>query len=884
MTEITYGPTLAISEEKHAEKYRLEGESFYEAQNRVADALKDDYPHFLVVREITLDQRFMPAGRIQAAVGSPRKITPFNCYVSGTIKDSFNDIMTKATEAGKTMRLGGGIGYDFSTLRPRGERIASLGSRSSGPVSFMGIYDAICHTIASAGHRRGAQMGVLRVDHPDIEEFIRAKQNDDKLRAFNISVGATDKFMQAVVDDSEFDLVFDGRVYNTIKARPLFNEIMRSTWDWAEPGFLLLDTINRTNNLWYCEEIAATNPCVTADTPILTEGGYFPISNLVGSSVRVWNGHEFSTVKPEVTGVNQEIMEVHLSDGANLECTPYHKFTTTDGDKTARELSVGDKLERCSYPIIDGYASVGTDAYAQGFYSGDGWVKKETGGQYIGLYGEKKELLGRITSRLQPHSTNEYDVVGGYDGTDRNQTKLYLYYGSSHFLPKSYVPNAVVRIQSRLDWLAGLADADGCLAWSGNSASLQITSKDKGFLVEVNRMLQTLGVSGIVSPMKDCFRLSISAWYLSDLIELGFMPSRLNLAVHKRPIRQCQRYITVAKLVQNGRIDSKVYCFNEPKNHTGIFNGVYTRQCGEQPLPPYGACLLGSFNLTKYLKKSGDGFAFDYAKLKADIPPIVRAMDNIHDIAIFPLEEQAAESASKRRMGIGYTGLANAGELCGYKYGSQEFLKWVERVSKVLRDGCYNASIDLAKEKGSFPLYDEEKYLQGEFIQSLPDEIKERIKKYGIRNSHLLSFAPTGTISLTADNVSSGIEPVFAHAYDRTIQTFDGPQIENIKDWAYREHGLKGKTSSECTAEEHLQVLATCTKYVDSAVSKTVNVSPDMPWDDFKELYINAWKLGCKGITTFNPSGKRFGILNVTETEDAEACYIDPTTGDKSCG
>lgn len=570
MTEITYGPTLAISEEKHAEKYRLEGESFYEAQNRVADALKDDYPHFLVMREITLDQRFMPAGRIQAAVGSPRKITPFNCYVSGTIKDSYNGIMQKATEAGKTMRLGGGIGYDFSTLRPRGERIASLGSRSSGPVSFMGIYDAICHTIASAGHRRGAQMGVLRVDHPDIEEFIRAKQNDDKLRAFNISVGATDKFMQAVVDDTEFDLVFEGRVYNTIKAKPLFNEIMRSTWDWAEPGFLLLDTINRTNNLWYCEEIAATNPC------------------------------------------------------------------------------------------------------------------------------------------------------------------------------------------------------------------------------------------------------------------------------------------------------------------------------GEQPLPPYGACLLGSFNLTKYLKKSGDGFAFDYAKLKADIPPVVRAMDNIHDIAIFPLEEQAAESASKRRMGIGYTGLANAGELCGYEYGSQEFLKWVERVSKVLRDGCYNASIDLAKEKGSFPLYDEEKYLQGEFIQSLPDEIKERIKKYGIRNSHLLSFAPTGTISLTADNISSGIEPVFAHAYDRTIQTFDGPQIENIKDWAYREHGLKGKTSSECTAEEHLQVLATCTKYVDSAVSKTVNVSPSMPWDDFKNLYVDAWKLGCKGITTFNPSGKRFGILNVTETEakdnEAEACYIDPTTGDKSCG
>lgn len=563
--EIEYGPTLAISKEKHQEKYRLDGESFYEAQARVADALKDDHEHFLAFRSVLLDQRFMAAGRVQAAVGSPRNITPFNCFVSGTIKDSFNGIMEKATEAGKTMRLGGGIGYDFSTLRPRGERIASLGSRSSGPVSFMGIYDAICHTIASAGHRRGAQMGVLRVDHPDIEEFLRAKQNDNRLKAFNISIAATDEFMQAVVDDTAFDLKFDDRVYNTLRARPLFDEIMRSTWDWAEPGFLLIDTINRMNNLYYCETIAATNPC------------------------------------------------------------------------------------------------------------------------------------------------------------------------------------------------------------------------------------------------------------------------------------------------------------------------------GEQPLPPYGACLLGSFNLVKYLKKQGEGFAFDYAGLKADIPPVVRAMDNIHDIAIFPLEEQAEESRTKRRMGIGYTALANAGELCGYPYGSPEFLRFTERVSKVLRDGCYNASVDLSEEKGSFPLYDEEKYLEGEFIKTLPEEIQARIKKHGIRNSHLLSLAPTGTISLTADNVSSGIEPVFAHQSERTIQTFDGATSVIVKDWAYREHGLKGKTSAECTAQEHLDVLATVTKYVDSAVSKTVNVDPSMPWDDFKNLYIDAWKAGCKGITTFNVSGKRFGIMNAVETDEPEACFIDVATGVKSC-
>ena len=208
--------------------------------------------------------RFLGGGRTQAAIGSPRDVTAFNCFVSGKIEDSMESIMEKAAESAQTMRLGGGIGYDFSTLRPRGDNIVSLDSRSSGPISFMAIYDAICHTISSAGHRRGAQMGVLRVDHPDIEEFIRVKQNDTELRAFNLSIGMTDEFMQSVLDDNPFDLQFEGRIYKTINARNLFEEIMRSTWDWAEPGVLFIDKINEYNNTYYCEEIVATNPCQLA--------------------------------------------------------------------------------------------------------------------------------------------------------------------------------------------------------------------------------------------------------------------------------------------------------------------------------------------------------------------------------------------------------------------------------------------------------------------------------------------------------------------------------------------------------------------------------------------------------------------------------------------
>lgn len=260
---MNYGPTLPISEEIHRMKYRGEGETFKEAMARVADALKDNEEHFGKLKDILYNMRFLPAGRVQSAMGAPRTVTPYNCFVSATIEDSMEGIAKASSEAAKTMQLGGGIGYDFSTLRPRGALIRSLESRSSGPVSFMGVFDAWCKTIASAGHRRGAQMGVLRVDHPDIEEFIAAKANSHILTQFNVSVGVTDEFMWSVANDGEFDLKFEGRVYKTVRARYLWDKILRNTWDWAEPGILFIDRINAKNNLWYCETIAATNPCGT---------------------------------------------------------------------------------------------------------------------------------------------------------------------------------------------------------------------------------------------------------------------------------------------------------------------------------------------------------------------------------------------------------------------------------------------------------------------------------------------------------------------------------------------------------------------------------------------------------------------------------------------
>lgn len=572
------GPIIPIAVWADETKYRQEGETFNQKCARVAGALTDGQEHYNQFNEILKEQRFLPGGRVQTAAGSYRRVTAFNCYVMARVPDSLMGIMEVATEAARTMQMGGGVGYDFSGIRPKGSRIKSLGSQASGPVSFMGIMDSVCKTIASAGHRRGAQMGCLRVDHPDIVEFVTAKANHDKLTQFNVSVLVTDAFMDAVQDDKDFDLVFEGRVYETIRARSLWDIILRNTWDWAEPGVIFIDRVNQMNNLWYCEDISATNPC------------------------------------------------------------------------------------------------------------------------------------------------------------------------------------------------------------------------------------------------------------------------------------------------------------------------------GEQPLPPYGACLLGSWNLTKYVYQN-DGWQFDWEKLKHDIPPVVRAMDNVIDETSYPLPQQELEAKSKRRMGLGITGLGNVLGALGIQYGSEEAQKFTKKVLKLIANTCYMTSASLAAEKGPFPMFDKEKYLQSKFVQKLDPEVQEAIATHGIRNSHLTSIAPTGTISLTANNVSSGLEPVYALSYDRTVQTFDGPVVEKVEDYALREWGIKCVTANEISVKDHVAMLTAAQEWVDSACSKTCNVGDKVTWEEFKDIYRQAYEGGAKGCTTFRAAGKRFGILNASASEEVieettkddevtvegGACYVDFETGIRTC-
>jgi ribonucleoside-diphosphate reductase alpha chain len=501
------------------------------------------------------DFQFLPAGRVVAGAGAGREVTLFNCFVMGVIPDDMGGIFAHLREAALTMQQGGGIGYDFSTLRPRGAYVKGVGADASGPLSFMDVWDAMCRTIMSAGYRRGAMMATLRCDHPDIEAFIEAKREPGRLRMFNLSVLASDAFMQAVEADAPWQLQFNGTVAKVIPARELWDKIMRATYAYAEPGVIFIDRINRLNNLYYCETISATNPC------------------------------------------------------------------------------------------------------------------------------------------------------------------------------------------------------------------------------------------------------------------------------------------------------------------------------GEEPLPPYGACLLGSVNLARLVDKPFTPQArLDLDRLRALVPVAVRMMDNVIDVSRFPLPQQTAEAQAKRRIGLGVTGLADALILCRLTYGSPAAVAKTEEWVGAIEREAYLASTALAAEKGSFPAFDRDKYLAGATVAALDPDIRAAIAEKGMRNSHLTSIAPTGTISLFADNVSSGIEPVFSFRYTRNVLMPDGSRREEeVSDFAYRlfrrlhgndaplpEYFVDAQTLSP---DDHVVMQAAAQRHIDSSISKTINVPADIAFDRFKDVYARAYALGCKGCTTYRPNEVTGAVL-----------------------
>ncbi len=565
----------AISQQIWDMKYRLKSpdgapvdKTIEDTWRRVATALAapERDPALWAERfyEALRDFKFLPAGRVVAGAGTARNVTLFNCFVMGAIPDDMSGIFTHLREAALTMQQGGGIGYDFSTLRPKGAPVKGVGADASGPLSFMDVWDAMCRTIMSAGYRRGAMMATLRCDHPDIEAFIEAKHEPGRLRMFNLSVLITDAFMGAVKEDAPWELKFGGTTFKVLPARELWDKIMRATYSYAEPGVIFIDRINQRNNLSYCETISATNPC------------------------------------------------------------------------------------------------------------------------------------------------------------------------------------------------------------------------------------------------------------------------------------------------------------------------------GEQPLPPYGACLLGSINLASLVL---DPFApearLDMARLREVVPVAVRMMDNVIDVSRFPLDQQTHEAHAKRRIGLGVTGLADALIMCNVRYGSARAVELTESWLKAIEREAYLASAALAGEKGAFPLFDQEKYLAGETIRGLDADVREAIARHGIRNALLTSVAPTGTISILADNVSSGLEPVFSFRYTRNVLMPDGTRREEeVSDYAYRLYRrLKGENAPLTDAfvdvealspSDHVVMQAAVQKYVDSSISKTINVPADFAFDAFKDVYLQAYELGCKGCTTYRPNEITGAVLEAKPERDRE--------------
>lgn len=805
-----YGPQNPISQEVHKTKYRSHGETFEDGINRNCAVLADNPEHYHQIRDICLNMRFMMAGRNQAAIGSSKQITPYNCFVSNTIDDSMDGIMKTLQEAAETMRMGGGIGYDFSTLRPRGSMIRKLDSQTGGPIPFMGIYNALCKTIASSGHRRGAQMAVMRIDHPDIQEYINAKHDKTSLTAFNTSIAITDEFMEAVEADAMFNLQWDGITQRSIRAVDLWEQIMRSTYDYAEPGVLFIDRINEENNLWYCETIAATNPCLHPDTLVETTEGRIRIADMTRSYTVYCKDNEgnLTTAKASPSWIskkNAKTVKVIIDSGKELICTPDHLiFTINRGWIEAQYLTVNDRVGHLM-------RTKKSEKYSRVKLN----VNKSE--QYISEHRFVADAVYGVT---------EFEDVHHKDGNTFN----------NH--------------QDNLEVLSH--DNHSVLTNTGKNKSSMIKNPD-GTFAKITYKQKAENIS-----MPEELKSNLANQYSGKVI---------SIEDHK---------------------ETDVYDITVEDYHNFIANFIVVHNCAEQPLPPYGACLLGSFNIVKYLIKTirmnnGAEYIFNWSQLAIDIYHIIRMMDNVVDNAIYPLPQQEVEAKNKRRMGIGVTGLANAVEALGMPYGSKEAVAFTEKLLGYITKHCYKASIILAQEKGPFPLFDKEKYGKNGFVSKLDKDILDDIYKYGIRNSHLTSIAPTGTISVCADNVSSGIEPVIFHEQIRQYVEFGKVSQLKFKDYGLAYLGVRGKTIEDVTIDEHLDMLIAAQKHIDSSISKTCNVPYDIEWETFKNVYMRAWKEGCKGCTTYRQNAERDAVITKSVEEQVIACEYNPTTGMKTC-
>jgi len=963
-------PPQTICDDVLREKYLKPGEtSADDVLRRVAKALASvekpaQQAKFEALFLHNLRDGAIGAGRIMSAAGTSIQATLINCFVQpvgdciqGVDSEGYPGIYEALREAAETMRRGGGVGYDFSRIRPCGAEVKGTASMASGPCSYINVFDHSCATVESAGARRGAQMGVLRIDHPDIFEFIGAKRTTGRWNNFNVSVAVPDAFMQALTHQQSWQLVHSARpglerieagarqredglwVYQEIPAQEVWDAIMRSAYDFAEPGVLFLDRIHQDNNLRAIESIAATNPCVTADTWVMTTDGAAQVADLVGRSFSaVVDGRAYPVESQGFfsTGI-KPVLCLQTREGYRLRLTADHRvrrvlhktrYALQTEWVAAAALQAGDEVLLQNQRTLGGWEGVGTAAqgYLLGLLVGDGTLKvdkavlsvwapefkqlangkaAQTGSGVAGVIeaaqaaaatldhradfaGFQRPIAGRGERRMASVALRDLAFSMGMDLGHKTLTPS-MERGSSEFVAAT---------------LRGLFDADGSVQGTHDKGvSIRLSQSDEALLQSAQRMLLRLGV---VSTLYRNRRTAAASalpdgkggvqWY-DTRAQHELVVSGDNLQVFAQAVGFCdtdkatrleallggfcrslnrERFTaTVESITPDGT--EEVFDVTVPDVHTFDANGLHAHNCGEQPLPPYGCCDLGPVILPRFVRHpfGVEGPAsFDFERFEHAVAMQVRALDNVLDLTYWPLPQQKAEAVAKRRIGVGFTGLGNALTMLGLRYDSAPGRDMATLIARHMRDAAYGASVALAQEKGVFPAFDANTYLQADnFVGRLPEALKQSIRSHGIRNSHLLSIAPTGTVSLAfADNASNGIEPSFSWVYRRKKRQADGSTLEYaVEDHAWRvfKH-LGGNIDAlpesfvcalDMPAEAHIAMMKAVQPLIDTAISKTVNVPGDYPFDAFKHLYLQAWQAHLKGLATYRPNSILGSVL-----------------------